>query len=1230
MIRHPLENLLASSTVAHVNRFLRETQLSGSVPNVLTARQSSPDYNLVHMASTPQLDVQVHLSPERLGSIANNNNAYKNMLKYKPNENFQGEISSVNGVSVPNTFKHKSHPNARTKERIGLSAPSEDYLLINESLHPVKTSTVKGISLSNDNSQVEGTTPSWMPPGLDQKWDDPSELQGHHSSGSVRIRPPNPEVNLDFLNSESNTFVHNAPATDNNQLSMPIWKRMSHDYQAKALRPLQSIFQSVDDSSEREAKEISKPHHNFKKGDSALTLFSSSSTPVATRDSDMHLTQHQIHQLEDMLEKAKDKPDDYQMKGSPLKLFGSEYDTFTKAVLTKFVENVRSNANSVQREQLPVPMHLSAPKLNIKNFTKFGDYTDQDFKKNANNIFANIQKKAQSGSNVFNKPPNESLSFHKSLTESHTTATSTPKAHKTHDLDELASINEYSPYSTDFDESSSAADINEKPESSMGDDHHEYTSIERTFLTKKAPDSQEADPIPDNASSYTFDDMTDIDETDAEVRRLSAVSLAKNGKTKSEVVQDTSSSTPFAKSPFGDASPHLDSSMSSVRQYWGSHKPTPRTEESSSDAFDLTDPNINESSLLIKWKRPSQLSLSKPLANRKVLRDSSASNILKGTVKPGNYPEKYGNMVFDVENHKWISNGQGSELMGSLDSIEDLISEQSEVKPKPIQRQREASILKHTNGPPREKNLEVSFQVPDSTAESVESKDNYNVTALSELGNLTFTQSNKRLISLITGSTDESVWEKVRFLDLADKKIERVEGLEDYLPNIRKLNLANNHLEFIEGLPMGILELNLSHNKVGNITSFKKFRDLQVVDASFNVFTSLSCLSFNLHLTKLDLSNNKVRNLEGLEQMNNLMSLDLSANNLAGHINFNKVSFSNLQILSLAENKVQSATGLECLPNLRVLNLNDNRLETISCLLSHSHLKKLSLKFNRLKKLNVEPYPFLRILRIDGNALDSVSDLKHLKFLTELSAKCQDNPNVTKQIVLETRDIVTLDLSGNYVLSSFLAGPLPTDVFANLNLLNLSAVGLNSIPDSFGEAFENVRELNINFNKLVSLDGLAKLCRLRKVTAVSNNMSKMEMILTSLSNCRKTLKLLDLRLNIFNFDFYPYVFNPHELEIATASNMENFDSSPIPLEAIDDIENFSIHYNTLVKSREEWEERDADFFARMRADGNYKRINDRLNYETILIKFFPILKELDGSRVSLERRSQMESRIHLD
>lgn len=1199
MIHQHLDALQASSTAAHVSRFLRETQLSESMAdleNSAPIAQNTPESgsNLLNMASTPQLDVHVVDSAETDPRLNNDNNAYKNMLKYMPNANFRGELSSINGASVPNTFKHKSHPNARTKARIGhVNEEILSHIDPVDPMEPVKTSTVKGLSLSSENINEEGHTPSWMPPGLDQKWEDSSANLSQHQqlSGSVKVhRGVQGDAALDFLNSESNTFVHNVPTSQQEPATTPMWKRVSQDYKNKAGKPLQSIFQSADDS---KGSDSANNEHSAAKRGQSVTLFSSTSTPMAARESEVHLTQQQIHQLEDMLERAKDKPDDYQIKGSPLKLFGSEYDTFTKAILTKFVDRVRSNANSVQREPLPVPVQLAAPQMNIKNFTKLGQYSDVDFKKNANNIFANIQKRGRSNSNVFHKPSVES--FHKSL--SHNTATSTPKVHKTQNLGGMVSNDEYSLYSSNFDDSSSAGNLQaEKHDSTT--DRHDYTSIEKTYLHQSVPDNVSQD---DNGSSYTFDDLSDFDESGP------VAAFASHHKTPVAPVPD--------ESPFSEGF-SVEDSMSSVRQHVSRMDRNPQADRSVQS---------------IRWKKPSQLKLQKE--PKKIMRLSSAGNIVKGTVRPGNYPEKYGDMVFDIKNNRWISeNKENNNYPDSLDSIEDLLSDDMEVvslEPK----RREPSILKNdrARGSRRAKeNLEVSFQVPNSSTQSADHKESFNATNVTDLHNMTFTLSNKRLISMITGSTDESAWEKITYIDLSNKNLERVEGLEDYLPNIKKLNLSSNHVEFIDGLPQGLFELNIARNNVGNITSFKKFRDLQVLEALFNSLKSLSCLSYNLHITKLELSNNNVASLQGLELMNSLMSLDLSSNQVLGHINFGRFNFPNLQILNLSDNRIQGVSGLEFVPNLRILNLNDNRLESLDCLEQHSHLKKLLVKFNRLKELNLEPFPFLRILRIDGNSLNAISSIRKLRLLQELSAKCQDSSKIAKQIVLESTDVIQLDLSGNYILANMFLEPPLLDKFANLNLLNLSAAGLSSLPLSFGEAFENVRELNINFNRLTNLEGLTKLCRLKRVNAVSNNISKMEMVLSSLRNSRKTLKLLDLRLNVFNFDFYPYVFNPHELEIAAASNIKNSESSPIPLEAYDDIENFSIHYNTLLKSREEWEERDADFFEQMRADGDYKRVNERLNYVSILVRFFPRLRDLDGSVVSVERRAELAGSIHVE
>lgn len=1129
------------------------------------SRSGSPSLRF-DLGSTPQLSVEV--------DDTNNNNKYKNMLRYLPNAEFQGELSNV-GVSVPNTFKHKSHPNARTKEHIGMP-----YLDEESELNPVKTSTVKDINLETSDA-----TPSWMPAELGDKWDSSS------GPGAASVEK---SAELDFLNSMANTFIHNPPTLDQEAVSTPMWKKMSKAYQQND--PLQSIFETADDSN--------------LKSKGGLSMSSVLSTPVATKDADIHLTHQQIHQLEDILEKAKDEPDDYQIRGSPLKLFGSEYDTFTKAILTRFVEKVRSNANSVQRTTQAVAAP-PVPKLKIKNFTKSGDYTDQDFLKNANSLFAHIQQRGYKTGNVFNKTSNESITFQRSLSQNQNTATSTPKIERTKDIDVIDSLDEYSSYSTDFDENSSVESFDQKEENQTDVDRNEYTSFDKTY--KETPTTV-LEIEQDNASSYTFDELTELEKQN-NTESTDGPELLDNAKVRS-IQKDTS----FA-----------DASMSSVKQF----RKNNREDLSKHDTYDdfefseHSDTTIGSQQIM--WKRPSQLRL--PLTGSvksNVMKASDADNhVVKGTVKPGVFPDHYGNMVFDFQANKWISKDKENDFPGSLDSIEDLFTNSTEDEMLLPKRNREVSILKQGSRSKRDPNLEVSFQIPNSSSVATSPNVN-NVTNVSDLQNLTFSQTNKKLISLITGSTSVSSWDRITSIDLSNNQLENVEGLNKYLPSVRKLDLSNNRVRYIEGLPPALFELNLSKNMVENITSFRKFRDLQVLDVSHNNLENLTALTHNIHLTRLNLSDNNIGSLDGLKLLNGLISLDVSQNNIIGEINFAEFDFPNLQELNLAENKILVVSGLENLPNLRVLNLNENDLSTISCGAKHVHLKKLLLKFNRLKDLDLSPYPFLRVLRIDGNILEEIPQLNKLKFLQEVSAKCQDSSSVAMEIISDATDVITMDLSGNVVVSSLFSSPtMSINPFMNLNALNLSAVGLTDIPESFGDMFLNVRDLNLNFNKLTSLGGLNKLPRLKKLHLLSNNIDKIEMVLSNLSNSRRSLKVLDMRLNAINFEFYPYVFNPLELEFTNGTNNGYSKTSPIQLEALDDIENFSIHYNSLVKSQGEWEARDSDFVEKLRKDGNYNRVKERHNYETILINFFVNMRELDGGSVSPAWRDQVRLRIRL-
>lgn len=1202
-----LEFLLLSPS-AQVNRFRHDTQLSDGMMDRLDPlpqpQSAAESPSMLDLGSSPQIDVQVHESTDN----ANNNNKYKNMLRYMPNAEFRGELSSI-GASVPNTFKHKSHPNAQTKDRIGLLyGDDESSPGLEPSSNPVKTSTMRGIELSNieEVGSVEhddGNTPSWMPQMLGQRWD----VSGNASRS--RLPPDGENLGLDFLNSQSNTLVHNPPQLD---LSTPMWKKMTKGYQnnlAEHLLPLQQIFKSTDDS-----HSAPNSRQNSKVGQSAFALLSTISTPIATRETDIRLTQQQINRLEDILEQAKDKPDDYQIKGSPLKLFGSEYDTFTKSVLSKFVEKVRSNANSVLREQAPAPAQLQVPKLKIKNFTKSGDYTDQDFMKNANNIFANIQK-GYNPRNVFENPTDRSLSFQRSLANTHNTATSTPKVERAQDLEDIASLDGYSSYSTDYDENSSAEelDIDKHPDSFPGD-RNQYTSIEGTYLNDRNAEHTSNSENKEEQDSYTFDEDSDFNGDAVPLRGNAPFGKLPVGKVRAGSPQRRRSTEP------NDDTSIFTSSSSSVKQF-SDRRPIKVHAGHDSRAAELQQDTSNQ---FIKWKRASQLRLSSTDSSKANLRSTSKRNFIKGTVKPGDFPQEYGNMLYDNKNHRWVSNDKENHFAGSLDSIEDLVTS-AELTNDPSQMTTEVSILKlnKKKGKKADKNLEVSFRVPNLATETKFLRHTYDVTNVSDVNNLSFSQGHKNMVSLITGSTNETLWDKITRIDLSNTGLEDVQMFETYLPALKRAHLSNNRIKYLEGLPQGLFVLDIANNRVENMTSFETFHDLQSLNCSFNRLENLSGLHNNVHLTHLDLNNNMINSIDGIKSIHNLVLLNISANNIAGELDFSDFDISKLQILSLAENRILDVKGLDMLPDLRVLDLRDNKLTKLSCEVRHPRLKKLLLQHNLIQELDVSSFPSLRVLRIDGNPLENITGLKNLRMLQEVCARCLTGEEAVLEKILDETDLISLDLTGNQTMSTMVASS--SRQFLNLNRLNLSAVGLTSIPESFGEIFPNVRELNLNFNKLTDISGISKLGHLRKLSIFSNTLSRTEMVLKSLSNSRKTLQVLDLRLNLLNYEIYPYVFSPQELTDVNASS--NKAESLIPLHDTDDIEMFAYHYETLVRGVDEWEERDTEFLIQLQTEGDHKKVADRLTYETIFVNFFPKLRDLDGRKIDEAKRSQMRERM---
>ncbi|KAG7665691.1 NUD1 [[Candida] subhashii] len=1206
--------------------------------------QVIPEYPTNNSEPT-NLSILDQSSPEH---IKPSNGGYQNHLKYIPNHDFSGNRSSMfvertfdsPGPSVPNTFQYKSHPNAKTKNSlIAMVSDDETTSEHSQSQYQQQQNQLLQQQLQRQNSQQEenentppfktstiqkpnsGATPPWMPDGLHDKWptqntdefkysvDGPPKPIGESEfNSSVRItkrssQPQFSSFNFDKELGSINTIIHHSQLQS---AETPAWKRVNNEYNqnSKPVNNMQNIFHTMDSHDE------SNNNHNNK----SLSTTTNISTPMITKQMSIpkELSQENSTQLENILEQDKSRtPARSNNPESPLKLYHAQYDTYTKERLNGVLEQLqgKSNMNTPINEVKNNPSRPSSTNKNeenhplgIKNFVKSGAYNEDFYKKNADNVFKNIKRRGFTLSN--------STNFNESKLGSQTTATSTPKTNKliSHIEDEVGSENEYASYTSGFE--------------SLGNDDGDIKKIDDsdnmsknyTSYTKESIDHTESPyQSSHSGSEYTFDGEDDNNEENSLEKNEQSVNAKEHNGAKLDFYRYTKSRLKSPHKP-------IDSKVQEKVRIFNTHAQeenkvlradilSPMAEQNST-AFDLQDKDATYEEI-IRWKNASQLRLAQSNSQ-----PNQKSNVIKGRLMPDeNLPTEYGNMILDDKEHKWklksnITNNENKSL-NTLESIEDLTTNSKFIRntdddASPNGGHPDQSILK--KGPSwtskrRNSNnkLEVSFHLP-SESEEKTSPVGIDVTRMSQLdADFTFSQSNSKLISIIneifeSANASGISWEHVNEISLAQCNLNNVKDLDQLLPNLRSLDLSRNEIRYLTGIPPGIFALDLSENEIDDMTSFGRLFDLQGLNLSGNAFTQVSNLRECMHLTTLNLSQNNINNLDGIGGLVHLIDLDLSGNRLSGHLNFQMFDLPKLATLYLDENKLEVVSGLENLPELRVLYLEENNLTELTSGY-HKNLKKLSVKFNNLQSLDLESFPCLRYLRIDGNRnLHNLNWINELKKIEEVSCKAMA-PQILDSLFSAVPDVKVLDLSGNIQLSQ----ALPTIKFRYVSKLTLSAINLTSIPQEFHHVFPNVQDLNLNFNKLHDISGLANL-RLRKCCLVSNNIERLQHITDSLYPSRRSLISLDVRLNTMNTEFYPYMFSPDEV-------------NGINLETVDDIENFSIHYHSLKKSGD-WNERDRKFCS------GYT-LGRRELYEQSLILCFYRLVKLDGNEITQEKRAYL-------
>ncbi|KAI5969879.1 NUD1 [Candida margitis] len=830
---------------------------------------------------------------------------------------------------------------------------------------------------------------------------------------------------------------------------------------------------------------------------------------------------------------------------SPLKLYNYNYDTFTRMKLEGVLQNFASNKNTpaqVNNRPSYKRIDLKNPPLieNLQTSNIPSKISIKDFTK-TKSYTANAYK--INAENVFSEivKKGHKGQIGRIRSVSKETATSTPKKNPVH-TDAATEIHEsnYASFSTGYSSEEKSVDND-------ANEQHKQVSNEFTSITNdsEGEDEMGVDSI---HTDVTFKSQLDI-VADANVMQGSLYTQDFSNSQSSESEEPVSSRT-------------LESNQPNQSEPMG------------------FDSKYEDSVGTIKLRSVSEL------------RGKFISPLVNGKPQPNiSLSHAYPGMVFDPLNQKWISTETQNK---TLDNIEDLTDDETDDETEL------PGILKKANSKAKKTNFEVSFHEPSSFDKSADNGGNEfvagDVTKVSQLMNVSFSESRRELVSALNDvlelKLEISSWKDVEYIDLSHCDLRFLIDLFEFLPVLKRLKASGNNIKYLCGLPSGIQELDLSENIVEDKSGFSELTNLQRLNLEHNHLTETTNLSRNINLTTLNLSHNSIDDISGLKNLSNLTKLDLSFNKLRT-LNLAEYRWAYLEEMNVSNNMIEAIDNINHLGALRVLNCDKNRVAKFD-LVSMS-LRKLSVNQNNLVHFDISSIKQLLCLRFDGNAITNIQ-LPRCNIIEEISMKSQLGLHQTwGSSAARCDQLRCLDLSGNRML--------PTGTFPLINKLTLSAMNLSHLPNDFANMFPNVQYLNLNFNKLRSIEPLSDLKGLKKLWLLSNKLPSPIKALRCLANSKEKLVSLDLRLNAFSKSLYDYIFAEDEANI------------DIDLATVDEIEAFTEILNDFDRS-EIWGERDQAFCQQLERASRITTIREREVYQATTIMFFKHLRSLDGLDIS--------------
>lgn len=372
---------------------------------------------------------------------------------------------------------------------------------------------------------------------------------------------------------------------------------------------------------------------------------------------------------------------------------------------------------------------------------------------------------------------------------------------------------------------------------------------------------------------------------------------------------------------------------------------------------------------------------------------------------------------------------------------------------------------------------------------------------------------------------DKKQWARCKNLTLNRRGLKVIGPLDEFCPELERLNVSNNKLDILGNPPQSLQHLDASHNDLGEVIS-TPLPNLHTLILAHNRFRSAINMVGLHHLRNLDVSHNQLESLADIAELplitlnashNPLQSLDLRP--WATTLESINVSYCRITRVTSSE---ESIPPRHPSPKwkLHSINLSHNRIVDFAhhCQLpvTSSCLTSINIAYNPAPTVDVSRFGRVLELYCDGNnQVIGINRLSQLKLLSLRDMRVPLREFISWKQLYRVHQLA---LSGSQLNLAEINSPLPMVEYLELAELEPP---VRSLPDTFYRTFPSVRQLNLSFNKIsdTSLLVSSSVNTLEALSLFHNSITSAEPVLQCIRHLPE-LQALDLRANPFNARYY--------------------------------------------------------------------------------------------------------------